>query len=112
MTENILLTSSMFSTKNAGKYFYFFLWLQIALGIGVFLLGFKEPLTLVIIGAILNAFSMFIYTGLILWLNKTALYKEIRPNLLRSAALVLAFIFYGSFSIYTIYVQLTQLGII
>ncbi len=102
MTENLLLTSTQFKTKYSGGYFYFFLWLQIALGVLVFLLGFKEPLTLVVIGAVLNAFSMFVYSGLILWLNKTSLYKQIQPNLLRTTMVTLAFLFYGGFSIYTI----------
>ena len=102
MTENLLLTSRTFKTTLSGAYFYFFLWLQIVLGIVVFLLGFKEPLTLVIIGAVLNAFSMFVYTGLVLWLNKTALYKQIQPNVIRTVIVSFAFVFYGAFSIYTI----------
>lgn len=101
-TENLLLSSSVFKTKNAGIYFYGFLWLQTLLGILIFLAGFKEPLTLVIIGAVLNAFSMFVYTGLILWLNKTSLYREIRPRAIRTAVVFAAFLFYGGFSIYTI----------
>ncbi len=102
MTENLLLASSAFKTKHAGNYFYFFLWLQILLGIIVFLLGFKEPLTLVIIGAVLNAFSMFIYTGLVLWLNKTSLKKAVQPNRFRTSIVSVAFLFYGGFSLYTI----------
>ena len=67
----------------------------------IFLLGFKEPLTLVVIGAVMNAFSMFIYTGFVLRLNTKSLPKEVSPSLLRRVMLFGAFLFYGGFSITT-----------
>jgi len=110
MSENLILTAPrIFSVNASSRYFYVFLWLQIMIGILIFSLGFKEPLTLVILGAVLNAFSMFIYSGLILWLNRTNLAKALRPGILRSGALALAFLFYGGFSIFTIITQLQKI---
>ena len=102
--ENLaLLLPKKFPTKHMSKYFYFFLLFQILVGITIFSLGFTEPLRLVVIGAVLNAISMFIYSGLILWLNKTSLPKATRPSLLRTIGVLAAFLFYGGFSMFAIY---------
>lgn len=94
---------------NLSRFFYGFLWAQILAGILIFTLGFTEPLALVITGAVLNAFSMFIYTGLILRLNTTILDKAVRPSTLRRVVIFLAFLFYGGFSTYTIAVNLAKI---
>lgn len=104
MTENLVLSSpKKFKIKKASKYFYTFLWLQIIAGIAILASGFTEPLALVVTGAVLNAMSMFIYSGLVLWLNLTNLDKKIRPSLFRVGAVLLAFAFYGAFSGFVIY---------
>jgi Mn2+/Fe2+ NRAMP family transporter len=103
MSENlVILNTRKFKVQNLSKYYYIFLWLQIIGGIVILLLGFDQPLALVITGAVLNAFSMFVYTGLILWLNKTNLDKSLRPNLIRTILIICAFVFYGGFSLITI----------
>jgi hypothetical protein len=102
-TENlVIIDRKKFSPNKSSKFFFGFLWVQIAAGILILLLGFTEPLALVITGAVLNAFSMFIYTGLILWMNMTSLEKHARPSFSRTVAVFCAFLFYGGFSIFTI----------
>jgi hypothetical protein len=102
-SENLVITNKeKFTTKNLPKFFFIFLWVQIIAGIVILLLGFTEPLALVITGAVLNAFSMFIYTGLILWMNMTSLEKHARPSIARTIAVFCAFLFYGAFSIFTL----------
>lgn len=102
--ENLVITNQeRFKITSLPKYFYAFLWLQIVGGIIIFALGFTEPLGLVVTGAVLNAISMFIYSGLVLWLNLTFLEKPLRPSLIRIVAVLTAFMFYGAFSIFTIY---------
>ncbi len=102
-SENLVITNQeKFKIDNLPKYFYIFLWLQILVGIGVLALGFTEPLALVVTGAVLNAMSMFIYSGLILWLNLSSLEKPLRPSLFRIAGVAFAFLFYGAFSIFVI----------
>ncbi len=103
LAENLILTSpNKFSEKNLPKFYYTVLWVQILAGIGIFLSGFTQPLQLLTLAAVLNAFAMFIHVGLTLWLNKTMLDKHVRPKFFRTAMMVLAFLFYGGFSIYTI----------
>jgi hypothetical protein len=106
MSENlVILSPKKFKIENLSKYFYFFLWLQILAGIIIFSVGFNEPLTLVITGAVLNALTMFIYTYMVLRLNMKNLPKSAKPSGFRVAAMFIAFAFYGSFSLYTIITQ-------
>jgi len=104
LSENVILSSfGKLKGKSIRPLYYLVLWLQISAGIVILLLGFTEPLQLVIIAAVLNAIAMFVHTGLTLWLNMTSLEKAIRPSLFRIGVMVLAFIFYGGFSLYVIY---------
>jgi hypothetical protein len=101
IAENLVLSfQGKIKDNKISKFYYAVLWIQIFAGIGILLSGFTQPLQLVITAAVLNAFAMFIHAGLTLWTNKTLLHKEIRPNLLRTVAMILAFLFYGGFSIY------------
>lgn len=107
--ENLVIfDQDKFKIQSLPKFFYFFLWAQILSGSIIFLLGFTEPLTLVVTGAVLNAISMFIYTGLILWLNLTSLPKELRPSTIRIVAITSAFLFYGGFSTFTIWLYIQK----
>ena len=100
--ENLVLVdSSRFRVGSIGKYFYGFLWLQIALGILVLGAGFVEPLALVVTGAVLNAGAMCVYSFLILGLN-LSLPKALRPNWWRVGIVGLAGVLYGGFTIFTI----------
>jgi hypothetical protein len=103
MSENLVIFSPRrFQIKRLPLFYYSFLWLLILAGVTIFALGFTEPLGLVVIGATLNAFTMFVYSGLILWLNLTKLEKEIRPGWGRALILILACAFYGVFSSFVI----------
>ena len=109
LAENlVILSPSKFRIKNLSKYFFIFLWMQIIGGIVIFLIGFDEPLALVVTGAVLNAFSMFVYSGLILRLNNTHLQRAVRPSLVRNIGILFAFLFYGGFSIYTIAINVQR----
>ena len=108
-SENlVIIDKNKFTTDKLPKFFYGFLWLQIFAGIIIFALGFTEPLALVVTGAVLNAISMFIYSGLILWTNMTLLEKPLRPSLFRVIAVGCAFLFYGGFSTFTIILNLQK----
>lgn len=99
LSENsILAFHSKISSQKLRHFYYLFLWLQIISGIVIFLLGFTEPLQLLVIAAVLNAFAMFVHIGLTLFLNMTSLEKELKPSYFRIIAMVTAFIFFGVFS--------------
>lgn len=103
MSENlVILGQGRFKVGKMPSFFYLFLWLQILAGGVILLLGFEEPFTLVVIGAVLNAFSMFVYSGLVLGLNLSILSKELRPAWWRVGVLGLIVVFLGVFSVVTI----------
>lgn len=88
---------------NLSRLYYIFLWVQILFGIVVFSFGLKEPLTLLILGAVINAVCMFVHIGLVNVLNYKELPRVIQPHWFRRLVIVIAFIFFGIFSGITIW---------
>lgn len=104
MAENIVLAApQQLKPYHIRQIYYLVLWSFITVGILVFLGGFTQPLQLIMLAAILNAFAMFVHSGLTLWLNTTALPKLISPSLGRRIALAAACLFYGAFSVFVIW---------
>jgi hypothetical protein len=83
---------------NLSKIYYCFVWAQIAFGIVLFLFNIYEPKTLIILGAVINAFAMFVHLALVSWLNHKSLPKVFRPNWTRKIIIGIIFIFFGVFS--------------
>ncbi len=112
MAENFSLKKIQHKKKpkiNLSKIYYSFLWAQIAFGIILFLADFTQPLTLIVVGAVINAVAMFVHLGLVNWMNHKVLPKEVQAPLWRKAIIVLIFLFFGVFSIITIYTQVGKL---
>ena len=80
------------------KIYYFFVWAQVIFGIILFSFGLHEPRTLIVLGAVINAFAMFVHVGLVAWLNRRSLPKAFQPNLARKLVILGIFIFFGFFS--------------
>ncbi len=91
-----------FKSENLPKYFYGLLWTQIGLMLLVLSLGFKEPLQLVLISAVLNSWTMIIYSILILWLNVTELDDKLKPTIWRRVVIVSVIIFLSLFGFFTL----------
>jgi len=83
---------------NLSKIYYYFVWAQIAFGIILFLFNIYEPKTLIILGAVINAFAMFVHLGLVFWLNHKSLPKVFRASLWRKIIIGIIFTFFGIFS--------------
>ncbi|MDP1729183.1 MAG: Nramp family divalent metal transporter, partial [archaeon] len=83
---------------NLSKIYYSFVWAQIAFGIILFLFNIYEPKTLIILGAVINAFAMFVHLALVFWLNHKSLPKVFRPSLWRKIIIGIIFLFFGVFS--------------
>jgi hypothetical protein len=110
LSENVVLASGLrIKDKSIPKVYYSVLWLMILSGVIIFMLGFTQPLQLLLLAAVLNAIAMFVHSGLTLWLNKTSLPKAIRPNKFRTAVMSFAFLFYGGFSVYVVIYELNKL---
>lgn len=110
LAENVILGfRPKISEQHLRKLYYLVLWAQIIAGIVIFLNGFTQPLQLLTLAAVMNAFAMFVHVGLTLWLNLTSLEKDLRPSYFRIGAMSLGFLFYGGFSIFTIYTEIVKL---
>ncbi|MEI6042170.1 MAG: Nramp family divalent metal transporter [bacterium] len=87
---------------NLSNLYYYFLWAQIAFGSILFLFNIYEPKTLIVLGAVINAFAMFVHLGLVFWLNHSVLPKVFRPSWFRKIIIICIFIFFGVFSLYVL----------
>lgn len=102
LSENVLLLFPFLKGRHLSVVYYTVLWAQILAGILIFLNGFTEPLQLLTLAAVLNAFAMFIHCVMTLTLNLRILEKPIRPARWRVVVMGLAIFFYGGFSIFTL----------
>jgi hypothetical protein len=105
IAENVVLINR---NINIARAYYLIVWLQIIVGIIVFIAGFNDPILLVITGAVLNAISMFVHIGLTRMLNKTYLHKSLQPSFLRRAILNLSWLVFGVLSVWAIVDALTK----
>lgn len=74
-------------------------WLEIAFGSIILLSGLDQPLVLLVIASALNGLVMFVYSVLLLRLNRGVLPREIGLTGGRLVAIVWAVLFYGFFSV-------------
>jgi hypothetical protein len=88
---------------NLAKLYYSFVWAQIAFGVILFLFNVYEPKTLIILGAVINAFAMFVHVALVFWLNHTILPKVFRPSWIRKIIIGVIFVFFGIFSFFVLW---------
>jgi hypothetical protein len=84
------------------SFYFVILWGFIAFGCAVLLAGLESPLLLLILSASLNAAVMFLYSGLLLWLNLRTFRGPLRPGPVRIVALLVAFGFFGYFTLLTL----------
>jgi hypothetical protein len=88
------------STRWTESRIYFLcVWGLVVVGSTILLAGFDQPLTLLVVSAVLGGVIMFVYTGLLIRLNRTALPTPIRLKGFRLAAMIVAVLFYGYFSV-------------
>lgn len=107
MSENYALHTNK-KEANLAKIYAIFLWAQIAFGTMLFLIDFKEPLTLIVMGAVINAVAMFVHVGLVNWMNIRILPKEVQAPLWRKFIILGIFVFFGFFSVITIVAQASK----
>ena len=80
VTADLLAAGPLRGSKLGLSRLYFsVVWSLIAFGIVVLLVGFDQPLALIVLSAALNGFVMFLYSGLLLWLNLTQLPGRTAP---------------------------------
>lgn len=106
MAENTALKKLQLSGKkdiNLSKIYYFFVWMQISFGILMFLFNFYEPVTLIVIGAVINAVAMIVHIFLVSYLNHKVLPKIFRPVVWRKIVMAIIFILFLGFGVITLW---------
>jgi hypothetical protein len=84
-------------------------WTMCLVGCAVLLSGFDQPLVLLVLSACLNGIVMFIYSILLIKLNRGGLPPAIRVRGFRFGALVFAVLFYGFFAGWYVITQVGEL---
>lgn len=84
-------------------------WAMVLTGIAIIASGLDQPLVLLVIAGCVAAFMMFIYSALLIILNRRMLAPELRPAGYRVAALLWAVALFGVLSGITIVDQFSKL---
>lgn len=92
-----------FKNWNIGKLYY--VCITAICIIGAVLLPMKQPLTLLMISAVLGGLTMAIYTPILIYLNNVKLPKEIRPSAFTNTMMVCISVFFLYFAIKVIQQQ-------
>src|SRR5690606_3741704 len=87
------------------RIYFAVVWSTVLAGSIILLSGFDQPLLLLVIAACLNGAVMFVYSILLIQLNRRALPEAIRVRGLRLGMLVFATLFYGFFAGWLVIVQ-------
>jgi hypothetical protein len=109
LAADILKTTYLPASPVTESRLYFWLvWGMVALGCTILLLGLSQPLTLLVISASTGGTIMFLYSMLLIALNRKLLPGAIRITPLRTATLVWSTVLFGTLALYTIYDQIMQ----
>jgi hypothetical protein len=104
-----VLKTAYLRTASENRLYFGLVWGLVALGSVILLAGFDQPLVLLVISACVGGGMMFLYSGLLLLLNRRALPPEIRIRSYRVVALVWAVLLFGFFSVLTVWQQGSKL---
>ena len=109
LAADVLKTTYLRGAALSESRLYFRLvWVMVAVGASILLIGFDQPLVLLVISACTGGVIMFLYSFLLIALNRRALPAAIRVRSYRLAALVWSTAFFGGLSAITIYEQLKR----
>jgi hypothetical protein len=100
-----VLKTSYLRRVSENRIYFWLVWGLIALGCGILLAGFDQPLPLLVISACVGGAMMFLYSILLLVLNRRVLPEPIKIRSYRVAALVWSVALFGVFSALTIWQQ-------
>jgi hypothetical protein len=104
-----VLKTSYAKNANESKMYALLVWGLCAVGILVLLLGFDQPIVLLVIAAVVGGFMMFIYSGLLILINRKILPEPIRVRGVRLVMLIWAIVLFGTLSALTFRDQLGKL---
>ncbi len=111
ITADVLKTGPLKNnaTWSESKLYFATVWLEIAFGSIILLSGVTQPIVLLVIASSLNGLVMFVYSCLLIQLNRGMLPREIGLKGGRLAMIGWAVLFYGGFSIILVIDQAKEL---
>ncbi len=101
ITADVLKTGALRDNDrwSESRIYFLVVWTEIVFGSIILLSGVTQPLILLIIASSLNGLVMFVYSVLLIQLNRRTLPAEFRVGGVRLGALAWAVLFYGFFSV-------------
>jgi len=111
LTADALKTTTLRDNDrwSESRLYFLTVWAMILFGSLILLSGVDQPLVLLVIASALNGLVMFVYSVLLLQLNRGVLPREIGLRGGRFAAIIWAVAFYGFFSVVLLIDQAKQL---
>ena len=97
------------SQVSESRIYFWLVWAMVALGCAILLGGFSQPITLLVISASTGGTIMFVYSILLIRLNRRELPAPVRIGQFRITTLVWSTLLFGSLAAVTIYTQLPLL---
>ncbi|NRQ39680.1 Nramp family divalent metal transporter [Nonomuraea sp. NN258] len=94
---------------SVNQVYFLTVWAMTLVGIGILLLGFDQPLILLVFSASFAAVMMFVYSILLIVLNRRALPDAIKVRSYRLGALVWSVAFFGTLTVLTVVQQAQKL---
>jgi uncharacterized protein YjeT (DUF2065 family) len=108
LAADILKTTYVPGISESRLYFYL-VWGMTGLGCTILLAGMSQPITLLVISASTGGTIMFLYSFMLIALNRKMLPAAIRISSFRTATLVWSTLLFGSLAALTIYTQVQLL---
>ena len=104
-----VLKTSYVREANESKMYAGLVWGLVGIGILVLLIGFDQPIVLLVIAAVVGGFMMFLYSGLLILVNRRTLPAPIRIRGFRLGMLIWSILLFGTLSILTFQAQIVRL---
>jgi hypothetical protein len=96
-----VIKTSYARNANESKVYAALVWGLVLIGIVVLVAGFSQPIVLLVISAVVGGFMMFLYSGLLILINRRILPEPIRIRGVRLGALIWSFLLFGVLSVLT-----------
>jgi hypothetical protein len=104
-----VIKTSYAHNANESKLYAGLVWGLVLIGIIVLLVGIDQPIVLLVISAVTGGFMMFMYSGLLILINRKLLPGPIKIRGVRVAVLIWSIVLFGTLSVLTFRAQLERL---
>ncbi|MEV4009610.1 Nramp family divalent metal transporter [Nonomuraea angiospora] len=94
---------------SVNRVYFYTVWAMALIGIGVLLAGFDQPLILLVFSACFAAVMMFVYSILLIILNRRSLPEPIKVRSYRLGALIWSVAFFGTLTVLVVIQQAQKL---